>query len=188
MPLNSEISINKVMKELHQQIGQLKIENANLKHRYRIAKYVTDDLEEQRLALVEKSKEIVHLSQKLEDLNKEAQFRSEEILEAVNCFAHLDFTKELPISNKTDVFDKIAIGLNMLSEELQSSTVSRNFFDSILQSMPDMVLVLNPDGKIRTVNLATTDTLGYKEEGLIGLPFGALFAEEEEEEVPFLKT
>ncbi|PCH65189.1 MAG: hypothetical protein COC01_10220, partial [Bacteroidetes bacterium] len=92
MPINSEISINKAMKELHQKIGQLKIENANLKHRYRIAKNVTDDLEEQRLALVEKSKEIVHLSQKLEDSNKEAQFRSEEILEAVNCFAHLDFS------------------------------------------------------------------------------------------------
>ncbi|MBL4716644.1 MAG: PAS domain S-box protein, partial [Bacteroidia bacterium] len=114
-------------------------------------------------------------------------------LEAVNCFAHLDFSKELPMTNKADVFDKIATGLNMLSEELQSSTVSRNFFDSILQSMPDMLLVLNPDGNIRTVNPSTADTLGYKEEELIGLPFSTLFAEEEEEKnkeekVPFLKT
>jgi len=58
--------------------------------------------------------------------------------------------------------------------------------------MSDTLIVINPDGKIRSINKTTTVLLGYKEEELIGKPFGTIVAEEEEEEeeegIPFIGT
>ena len=53
-------------------------------------------------------------------------------------------------------------------DELMATTVSKNYVDNILQSMSNLLIVLNPDGDIRTVNQATIDLLGYTEDELIG--------------------
>ncbi len=52
----------------------------------------------------------------------------------------------------------------------------------ILESMLDAVIVVNPDGAIRTLNRAALELLGYAEEEIIGQPVGTIFEEEEEEE------
>jgi len=68
---------------------------------------------------------------------------------------------------------------------------ARDYTDNIIKSMSDTLIVINPDGKIRSINKTTTVLLGYKEEELIGKPFGTIVAEEEEEEeegIPFIGT
>jgi PAS domain S-box-containing protein len=66
---------------------------------------------------------------------------------------------------------------------------AKDYTENIIKSMFDTLIVINPDGKIKSINEAVTVLLGYKEEELIGKPFGTILAEEEEEEeIPFIGT
>ena len=67
---------------------------------------------------------------------------------------------------------------------------AKDYTENIIKSMLDTLIVINPDGKIRSINEATAVLLGYKEAELIGKPFGTIVAEEEEEEegIPFIGT
>jgi PAS domain S-box-containing protein len=58
----------------------------------------------------------------------------------------------------------------------------KDYTQSIIRSMADMLVVVSPDGTIVTVNETTCRSLGYLEEDLIGQPATLLFVEEEEEE------
>jgi PAS domain S-box-containing protein len=75
-------------------------------------------------------------------------------------------------------FYQLAHSFNTMMEELQKTTVSRDYVDNILQSMMDMLIVVAPDGSIRTVNAATCRVLGYTAHELVGQSFGSIFAEE----------
>ncbi len=47
-----------------------------------------------------------------------------------------------------------------------------------MKSIMDSLIVVDPDGRIRAVNRATEELLGYKKGELIGKPVGMLFEEE----------
>ena len=64
---------------------------------------------------------------------------------------------------------------------------SRDYTDNIIKSMIDTLIVVNPEGQIKTINQATLELLSYKEDELIGKPVATIFAEEEEEEVSIFK-
>jgi len=53
--------------------------------------------------------------------------------------------------------------------------------DEILSTMPDSLVLVNPDGTISTINQATTKLIGYQKDELIGKPVFMLFAEEDEQ-------
>ncbi|MBZ0305848.1 MAG: PAS domain S-box protein, partial [Anaerolineae bacterium] len=55
-------------------------------------------------------------------------------------------------------------------EELHRTTVDRSFLENILQSMAEMLLVLDMKGQIMMTNQALLDRLGYEESELIGRP------------------
>jgi len=65
---------------------------------------------------------------------------------------------------------------NQLQEKLEAA---KTYAENIIANFLDTLIVTNPDGTIRTMNQATLDLLGYKEEELIGKPVGMIFAEEE---------
>lgn len=46
-------------------------------------------------------------------------------IEVISAFANRDFSKQLPISDNNNIFDAIASGINMLGEELEHTTVSK---------------------------------------------------------------
>jgi PAS domain S-box-containing protein len=56
---------------------------------------------------------------------------------------------------------------------------AKDYIDNVVKSMADTLIVVNPDGTIRTVNQATLDLLGYREHELIGKPIEMILAEEE---------
>lgn len=62
------------------------------------------------------------------------------------------------------------------------AAVGRDYTDSIIESMIDTLIVVDPDGKIKTINRAAVELLGYEKKSLIGKPVVAILAEEEEEE------
>lgn len=49
----------------------------------------------------------------------------ETFIEVISSFTNLDFKKKLPISDNGTIFDAIATGINMLGDELASSTASK---------------------------------------------------------------
>ncbi len=115
----------------------------------------------------------------------EAEQRLDEIMEVIIAIASLDFCKKVPISDKGNTFDAIALGLNILSEELQATTVSKDYLDNIIQSMTDMLIVVNQETKIRTVNQTALNLLGYTESELIGQPLDMVFKQKTFKELGF---
>ena len=73
-------------------------------------------------------------------------------------------------------FIKDITELKRVKEEIRKA---KDYTDNIIKSMIDTLIVADPDGKIKTVNKATSDLLGYTEDELIGKPVGMIFAEEE---------
>ncbi|MDX1994036.1 MAG: PAS domain-containing sensor histidine kinase [bacterium] len=59
-------------------------------------------------------------------------------------------------------------------EQLRTTSVSKSYMDNIIQSMRNLLLVLNPDGTIQTANPAACTLLGYTESEMIGLPFAEI--------------
>ncbi len=90
------------------------------------------------------------------------------ILDGVMSFAALDFSKRIEVAVENSMLEAVAVGLNMLGEELESTTVSKNYMDSILQSMKEMLIILDTKGTITKVNRTTTESLVYEEHELVG--------------------
>ena len=57
------------------------------------------------------------------------------ILEVIMAYARLDFSRKTNISNNGDVFDAIGAGVNMLGEELKSSTISLKEKEQLLREI-----------------------------------------------------
>jgi PAS domain S-box-containing protein len=55
------------------------------------------------------------------------------------------------------------------------------YFECIMSSMTDALIVVNPDATLRSVNKAALEMLGYEEEDLIGQPVENIILQEEEE-------
>ena len=74
-----------------------------------------------------------------------------------------NFHKKVTVSNNLDEIDSIIMGINMLGEELEETTISRNFFENIYNSVTDMLFVIDDNGKIINVNsVVETNFLNIK--------------------------
>lgn len=102
-----------------------------------------------------------------------------QILDTIINIAVLDFDHKAPVTGAGDVFDAVATGLNALGEELQASTVSIAFLDSIFASMVDPLIVLDARAKIQMMNPAALEMLGYHREELIGKGLGLILNDPE---------
>lgn len=76
----------------------------------------------------------------------------EEIEDIILAFANGDFTKRLLISDKLNERDIIASGINMLGEELEEKSVSKDYLTKILNSIPQIVVVFDTKGRIDLIN------------------------------------
>lgn len=85
-----------------------------------------------------------------------------------------EFDKKLPLSSRRDEVDAFIAGVNMLGEELKERTISRDYFNSIYDSVSDMVFVLNKQGKIQNINKSVTEHLEYDLSFLEKKPIGFL--------------
>lgn len=68
--------------------------------------------------------------------------------------------KEIELSKNLDEIDTIISSINMLGEELKSTTISRDFFSSIYNAVTDMLFVVDTNGIILDVNNTTKAHLG----------------------------
>lgn len=66
---------------------------------------------------------------------------------------------------------------NQMAENLEKTTVSKDYIDNIIRSMTDTLIVVSPDGKILSLNAAACTLLGYEEKELIGKPIETILDE-----------
>ena len=108
-------------------------------------------------------------------------FASRELVKPIeNLIHHIQRVKEGEFKKGIPIVSKDEIGLltknfNELMRELDQSTVSKEFFDNIIMSMADSLVVVNLDWTIQLVNQVTCDLLGYKEEELKGKSVELIF-------------
>lgn len=92
---------------------------------------------------------------------------------ANGCFnTHIEIKRD-------DEIGALATAFNKMTEDLQRTTVSKDYFDNIIKSINDTLFVIGPDAKIRTVNRATCELLGYTEKELVGRELETIIPREE---------
>jgi PAS domain S-box-containing protein len=79
-----------------------------------------------------------------------------------------------------DEIEDLANSFKKMTEDLQKTTVSKDYVHNIIGSMIDSLIVVDPDAKIRMVNEATCKLLGFQEEELIGKSIETIFDATEE--------
>ena len=89
----------------------------------------------------------------LKDFSTNSKLGQDERIEKIHSLlielASGNFKAKLNPTNNLDELDAVIIGINMLSEELEASTVSRDYLSNIFKGIGDMLIVLNPDNTIQ---------------------------------------
>jgi len=78
-----------------------------------------------------------------------------------------DFGEPL-LQTNGDELGELAAVFNDMRDRLRSTTISRDYVDSILSGMNEAIIVTSDDGVIKRINRATTMLLGYNDEELLG--------------------
>ena len=79
-----------------------------------------------------------------------------------------DFGEPL-VETRDDELGELASVFNDMRDRLRSTTISRDYVDSILSGMNEAIIVTDTDGHIKRINRATTILLGYDEDELSGM-------------------
>jgi PAS domain S-box-containing protein len=85
---------------------------------------------------------------------------------------HLD--TNVPVTTKDEI-GIVAEAFNKMTVDLKAVTVSKNYVDKIIESMADMLIVVNSETKIEMVNRAALDLLRYEERELVGKKVDVIF-------------
>ncbi len=80
--------------------------------------------------------------------------------------------------NTNDEIEYLANSFNSMIGILEKTTISREYFSSILNRMVDTLIITDATGNIKIVNQATLDLLGYQETEIIGQHIGSVLSEE----------
>ncbi len=76
---------------------------------------------------------------------------------------------------------------NRMGEELEKTTVSKEYMDNIIGSMRDTLIVASPDGVISRINAAAGQLLEYDEAGLVGRHLSLVIEEDQSPGAPPLE-
>ena len=88
------------------------------------------------------------------------------------------FDVPIPVRSRDEI-GMLAGSIHQMAVNLRDTTVSRSYLDNIIQSMQEMLVVVDPKLRIRHVNQAVCAELEYAQDDLIGRSLRALFAAEE---------
>ena len=103
-----------------------------------------------------------------ETTKKQLKDRIDDIMRLLYEVAAGNFDHDINIDSTEDELEGLIGGIMMLGQELKSSTVSRDFMESIYRGVADILIIITPDHKIERANDAVTKHLGYQPEELEG--------------------
>jgi PAS domain S-box-containing protein len=94
-----------------------------------------------------------------------------------------NFALKAEVNQRThDEIDNFANLFNNMINVLSETTVSRDYLNSILHKINEILVITDVDGKILIVNKAAIDLLEYKEKELIGEPIEKILLGENKKE------
>ena len=102
-------------------------------------------------------------------LSRNQSMRIRQLQQQAEKLSKSDFGEPLSLSHG-DALGDLASVFNDMRDRLRSTTISRNYVDSLLSGMNEAIVVTSSDGSIKRINKATTLLLGYDEDELIGKP------------------
>lgn len=97
--------------------------------------------------------------------------RIHQIIEILTSYSLGHFEKQLEIGDASDEIEACKAGINMLGDELRVRTISTDYFNSIFNSISEMIFMLSPQGQITDVNQAVIETLQFNKQSLVGNHF-----------------
>jgi PAS domain S-box-containing protein len=105
-----------------------------------------------------------------------AGYLSKPITELAHAASHLatrDFSTQVSVKATGEV-QMLVESFNLMAENLEKTTVSKDYVDSIIGSMMDSLIVVSPDRTITQVNAAGCRLLEYDEKDLVGQPIDTI--------------
>ncbi len=87
-----------------------------------------------------------------------------------------DYTRPLDVARR-DELGELQHALERMRQKLSETTITKNYLDTVLNSLSDSVLVTSPDGLIKSCNEAARRLLGYAEADLLGRPLSGFINE-----------
>ncbi|MBT0664860.1 HAMP domain-containing protein [Geobacter pelophilus] len=100
-----------------------------------------------------------------------------ELADASRRLAKGDLATRLTITTVGEMQELVAT-FNQMAEDIQKTTVSKNYVNNIIKSMTEALLILSPTYVVQDVNDASYRLLGYEYGTLAGIEAGAFFEEE----------
>src|ERR1700741_513667 len=112
----------------------------------------------------------------LEHKNLDKKNNIDHFIEAISSFANHDFSHKLPITEHGTIMDAIATGINILGDELEQSTISKNYFSNIYNAVSEILIVTDLTGKVIDFNNATEQILGISKENYLNVSIKKLIS------------
>ena len=98
------------------------------------------------------------------------------LIEATDALRSGQLSTRIDVSGPTEV-EMIGRALNQMTETVSQRTVSRSYLNNVLDSMAEMLFVVDEDGRIQRVNRAAQQRLGYTGDELKHMTIDDLFVD-----------
>ena len=110
-----------------------------------------------------------------------------ELARAIARLAKGDLSTRIAVAASGEV-EMLLEGFNKMAEDLDRTTVSKDYVDNILKSMMNSLIVVSPEKTITKTNAATCALLGYEEQELIGQSLETIFKGVGRYEMPWMEA
>src|SRR5277367_5530347 len=87
-----------------------------------------------------------------------------------------DYTRPLAVVRHDELGD-LQFALERMRQKLNETTITKNYLNTVLNSLSDAVLVTSPEGIVKSCNEATQRLLGYQEADLLDKPLTSFIDE-----------
>ncbi len=85
----------------------------------------------------------------------------------VKRFSDGELHEELTVRSQDEI-GQLAAAFNSMTGKLRATTVSREYMEKLIDSMNEALIVISPEGVVRSVNRAYCELFGYQNDAVVG--------------------
>jgi PAS domain S-box-containing protein len=110
-----------------------------------------------------------------------------EVIRGTQIIARGNLAHTLNVESE-DELGQLAQAFNTMTRKLQTTTVSRDYVDNIIRNMDEALLVIAPDGTLRSINPAASGLLGFNSAETLNQTLASLVPLENPEEFSLVEN